>query len=51
MKNAMEPRFYTKKMREIALNNAKTYDWAKKLVKKACEEADALLPYVKFSDS
>ena len=46
MKNANEPRFYTKKMREIALNNAKTYDWAKKLVQKACEEADALLPYV-----
>lgn len=39
-------RFYTKKMREIALKNAAKYDWAKTLVKEATERADFLLDKV-----
>lgn len=46
MKNYNEPKLYTTKMREIALKNAKTYDWAKEIVATVTERAEYMLQYV-----
>lgn len=42
----IEPKYYTLKMRETALKNAKTYDWAKEIVADVKARADYLLEHV-----
>ena len=46
MSGKMEPKFYTVAMRETALRNAATYDWAKEIVKAVTDRADFLLSHI-----